>query len=568
MNAVRQYSLNAKDVARDELEVDVLLVGAGPANLACSIHLQRLLQARGIEGKTILVLEKAADVGDHTLSGAVMNPRGLAELYPDWREKGCPVEAEVTWDALEVLLPKGRHRRLEGLLVPPQLKNHGNFIVSVHDVVRWLKEQAEAAGIQVYPGFASAEILFDGEGDRERVAGVQTRDSGIDKHGRPKDGFQAGMNVKAPVTVFGEGPRGSLAKHLVRRHDLAAGKNPQTYGTGIKEVWEIPAERGAEWRGRVLHTMGVPLGTDGYGGGWVYGLGGNRLSIGYVVGLDHHDARLDPHALFVEWKKHPAIARLLAGGKVLRYGAKTVPEGGYFAMPRLYGEGYVLVGDSAGFLNASTLKGIHLAIKSGLLAAEALAEALAAGDTSRARLARYAELFEASWARAELWGVRNWRQAFDQGLFAGMLDAGVQMISGGRGLVKRRGGHEDHTTMRPVAESRMTKPAYDDGLALDKLTDVYHSGTIHEEDQPAHLLVVDPAICVERCTVEFGNPCQHFCPAAVYEWPKDRVPAPGEGPVINFSNCVHCKTCDIADPYGIIEWVVPEGGGGPKYIGM
>jgi electron-transferring-flavoprotein dehydrogenase len=569
MTGPRQYSLNVKDVARDELEVDVLLVGAGPANLACAIHLQRLLAARNLADKTVLVLEKAADVGEHTLSGAVMNPRGMAELFPDWRERGCPVESEVTWDALEVMFPQGSSRRVSGVLVPPQLKNHGNFIVSMNHVVRWMKEQAESAGVQVYPGFAAAEILFEGSGLSERVVGVQTRDSGIDKHGQPKASFQAGMNVKGKVTVFGEGPRGHLVKHLVKRHGLAQGQNPQTYGTGIKELWEIPAERGAEWAGRVLHTMGAPLGTDGYGGGWVYGLKENRVSIGYVVGLDHHDARLDPHALFVQWKQHPAIASLLAGGKVLRYGAKTVPEGGYFAMPRLFGEGYCLVGDSGGFLNASTLKGVHLAIKSGLLAAEAIADALAANDVSRARLARYGELFEQSWAKDELYHVRNWRQAFDQGLFAGMLDAGVQMITGGRGLVKRRTGHEDHTTMRPARDSRMKKPVYDGGLALDKLTDVYHSGTIHDEDQPAHLLVTDTSICVDRCTQEFGNPCQHFCPAAVYEWPADSAAAAAKpGPIINFSNCVHCKTCDIADPYGIIEWVVPEGGGGPKYLDL
>jgi electron-transferring-flavoprotein dehydrogenase len=568
MAEIRQYSLNAKDVPRDELPVDVLLVGAGPANLACAIRLQQLLKERGVEDKTILVLEKAAEIGDHTLSGAVMNPRGIAELFPDWRERGFPIDAEVSRDAFEVMYSASKHQHLEGLLVPPQLKNHGHFIVSLNKVVSWLKQQAESAGVQVYSGFAAAEILFESQSGVERVVGVQTRDSGIDKHGEKKASFQAGMNVKAPITVFGEGPRGSLAKHLVRRHKLDAGKNPQTYGTGIKEIWELPPERGAQWLGSVVHTMGYPLGADGYGGGWIYGLPENKLSIGYVIGLDHHDARLDPHALFVKWKQHPRMAKLLDGAKIVRYGAKTVPEGGYFAMPRLYGDGYVLVGDTAGFLNASTLKGIHLAIKSGLLAAEAIADAVASGDSSAAMLARYSESFERSWAKDELYGVRNWRQAFDQGLFFGMFDAGVQMITGGRGLSRHRPSHADHTTMRPLSESRMKKPAYDGATSMDKLTDVYHSGTIHDEDQPAHLLVVDPAICVERCTAEFGNPCQHFCPAAVYEWPEGRKPAPTDGPVINFSNCVHCKTCDIADPYGIIEWVVPEGGGGPKYVGM
>jgi len=560
-----QYSLNLPGLEREELPADVLLVGAGPANLACAIHLARLLQQKGITDKSILVLEKAADVGEHTLSGAVMNPRGIAELFPDWRERGCPVESEVTWDGFEVMYSATGSQRLTGLLVPPQFKNTGKFIVSMNQVVGWLKAQAEQLGVQVFPGFAAAEILFEDGAGGEKVVGVQTRDTGIDKHGAKKSTFQPGMNIKAPITVFGEGPRGHLAKHLVRRHALDAGKNPQSYGTGIKELWELPAERGAEWLGRVLHTTGYPTGLDAYAGGWVYGLPQNRLSIGFVIGLDHWDAKLDPHALFVHWKQHPALARLLEGGKVLRYGAKTVPEGGYFAMPRLFGPGYCLVGDSGGFLNASVLKGVHLAIKSGMLAAEAIAEAVASGDASAARLARYGELFEASWARDELYAVRNWRQAFEGGVLGGMLDAGVQMISGGRGLVARRAGHADHTTTRPVRYSRFKKPAFDGAASMDKLTDVYHSGTQHDEDQPAHLLVLDTSICVTRCTEEFGNPCQHFCPAAVYEWPKEGTP---KGPTVNFSNCVHCKTCDIADPYANIEWVVPEGGGGPKYHGL
>ncbi len=561
MSAPRQYSLNLPGALREELPVDVLLVGAGPANLACATHLQRLLTARGVTDKTILVLEKAEEIGNHTLSGAVMNPRGMAELFPDWRERGCPIEYEVGPDAMW-WLTREKALRFEGALCPPQLKNHGNFIVSMNEVVGWMKTQAEELGVQVYPGFAAAEILFD---DTDRVLGVQTRDTGIDKHGAKKDTYQPGMNVTAAVTVFGEGARGSLVKHLVKRLALDEGKNPQCYGTGIKEIWEVTPEIAKDWVGRVVHTGGYPIGMDGYGGSWIYGLKGNRLSLGYVIGLDHHDAKLDPHALFVQWKQHPEIAKLLVGGKVVRYGAKTVPEGGYFAMPRMQGDGFVLVGDSAGFLNASTLKGDHLAIKSGMLAAEAIADALVAGDTSRAKLARYTELFEASWAREELWKVRNWRQAFDQGFLSGMVDAGVQMVTGGRGLVKHRKGHPDHTTMRPVAESHMTKPVFDDTDSMDKLTDVFHSGTIHEEDQPAHLLVLDTTICVDRCTREFGNPCQHFCPAAVYEWPAEGQP---KGPTVNFSNCVHCKTCDIADPYENIEWVVPEGGGGPKYRGM
>ncbi len=570
-------SLNLAGVEREELEVDVLLVGAGPASLACAIHLRRLLQQAGKPDAALLVLEKAEEVGYHVLSGAVMDPRGMRELFPDWLERGCPVESPVRFDCVDYLRPNGKKLRLRGALVPPPLRNHGNFIVSLYRVVRWLKERAEEAGVEVYPGFAGASLLYDengkggsGPGDGRRVVGVQTRDAGIGRDGARKARFQPGMNIKARVTVLGEGTRGHLAKGLIARLGLDQGRNHQLYETGIKEIWRIPEARARELEGSVIHTLGEPLGTSGYGGGWIYGLSENRLSIGYVVGLDHSDARLDPHALFTRWKLHPEVARLLEGGEVLRYGAKTIPGGGYFAMPRLFGDGFVLVGDTAGFVNMSRLKGIHLALKSGLLAAEAIAEALAKGDTSAAGLSGYGRCFEASWAREELWKTRNFRQAFQSGFLAGLLDAGLQLATGGRGLVARRRSRPDHETMGPVAAARLQKPAFDGRLALDKLTDVYHSGTIHEEDQPAHLVVRDPALCIERCTQEYGNPCQHFCPAAVYEWP---FASPEEarkagGVVINAANCVHCKTCDIADPYQIIEWVAPEGGGGPKYIDM
>ena len=570
MSEQSQVSWQAAGLEREDMPVDVLIVGAGPAGLACAIDLRRRLDAAGMGDKTVLVLEKAQEVGYHILSGAVMDPRGMAELFPDWKERGCPVESPVVDDCMQLLRPKGKSLTLRGALMPPPLHNEGNSIISLYHVVRWMKDQAEALGAQVFPGFGAAETLFEGE----RVVGVQTRDSGLDKRREPKGTFQPGMNIRAAVTVFAEGTRGSSAKHLIERLSLAPASNPQVYATGIKEIWEIPPERAAAMKGHVIHTLGEPLGTDGYGGGWIYGLSENRLSIGFVVGLDHPDPKLDPHAMFVAWKSHAAVAERLAGGKVLRYGAKTIPEGGYFAMPRLQGDGFCLVGDSAGFLNAARLKGVHLAIKSGMLAAEAIAEALAKNDTSAAALSRYTQLFEASWAREELWRVRNFRQAFDHGFFAGVLDAGLQLVTGGRGFVKQRKSHIDASTTRTLARSgkgsKLPKVAYNDTSAMDKLTDVYWSGTIHEEDQPPHLVVRDPAICVERCTVEFGNPCQHFCPAAVYEWPEGHPvdKDPRAGPVINFANCVHCKTCDIADPYGVIEWVVPEGGGGPKYIDM
>jgi len=552
----RPESLNQADVEREELEVDVLFVGAGPATLSCAIDLARRLAARG-EERAILVIDKAEEIGHHTMSGAVMDPRGIAELLPDWRERGCPVAADVTDDWAEMLRPGGKHVTLKGPLCPPQLRNHGNVIISLNELVVWLSQQAEELGIDIYPGFPAAEIRYDGE----RVIGVTTRDSGVAKDGGRKGTFEPGMNITAGVTVFGEGPRGNLMKALARRFDLYAGQNPQTYGTGIKEIWEFEEPHGL--LGTVFHTGGYPLDTKAYGGSFVYGISETQLACGFVVGLDQGDARLDPHALFVQWKQHPRMAKLLAGGKVVRYGAKTVPEGGYYSMPRRQGDGWCLVGDSAGFLNAATLKGVHLAIKSGMMASEAIEQALVAGDTSAAGLARYSELFESSWAKAELLRFRNYRQAFARGMLTGMLDFGVQMVTGGRGLSARRAGHSDHECMQPVAASRLQKPTYDDAGSMDKLTDVYHSGAVHEEDQPSHLLVVDPSICVERCTTEYGNPCQHFCPAAVYEWPEAAREV-----VINASNCVHCKTCDIADPYENIEWVVPEGGGGPKYLGM
>jgi len=566
MVSPKQVSWQASVPEREELEVDVLVVGAGAAGLACAIELKRQLQQKGLGDKSILVLEKAEEVGHHILSGAVMDPRGMAELFPDWLEKGCPVESEVKFDCLDVLWPSGKSTRLTGLLTPPPLHNHGNYIISLYKVVCWLKSQAEALGIDVYPGFAGAEILFEGT----RVVGVQTRDAGIDKHQQPKANFQPGMNIKAGVTVFAEGTRGHLAKHLIARLGLGSAENPQTWGTGVKEIWELPPERGAALLGHVIHTLGAPIGLDGYGGGWIYGQKESRLSIGFVIGLNHHDAKLDPHALFVQWKQHPAVAALLEGGKLVRYGAKTIPYGGYFAMPKLQGDGFCIVGDSAGFLNSARLKGVHLAIKSGLLAANAIAGAVEKNDTSAASLARYTELFEASWAKEELWKVRNFHQAFDSGFFGGVIDVAFQQITGGRGLSARRSSHRDHESTRPVSQSRMQKPKYNDTNALDKLTDVYWSGAIHDEDQPPHLVVTDPSICVERCTTEYGNPCQHFCPAAVYEWPAGH-PLNGDrkaGPVINASNCVHCKTCDIADPYQVIEWIAPEAGGGPKYIDM
>lgn len=536
---------------RETLEVDVLVVGAGPAGLCFAIDLARRAEAAG-EELAILVLDKAEELGRHQLSGAVLDPRAILEMYPHAVEEGFPIQAKVKDDALLWLREKG-HNTLRGMTCPPQFKNHGNWIVSAAEVVEWLAAKAEEAGVEVYPGFGAASLIEEDGA----VRGVVTVDQGRDRQGAEKSTFQPGMEIRARLTVVAEGTRGSLAKKLIASQDLAKDRNPQIWGVGIKEIWEVQEDL----EGTVYHTGGWPLDGSVYGGGWIYGLPGKRVSIGFVMGMDHGDPNFDYHARMQEWKTHPFMRKLLEGGKMVRYGAKTVPEGGLFSLPRCWGEGFLMIGDSAGFMNTARLKGVHLAMKSGLLGAEAALRALqghAEGAKAEA-LSAFDGLFEASWAHEELHKVRNFRQGFQKGFLRGSMAAGLVTLSGGRFPGGRKPLESDHDRYRKSTEVA-AKPVFDGKLTFDKLTDVYHSGTVHEEDQPCHLVVLEPDTCTSRCTVEYGNPCQHFCPASVYEWEEG-------GLQINASNCVHCKTCDIADPYQIIDWVVPEGGG-PVYTGM
>ncbi|MGA9940188.1 MAG: electron transfer flavoprotein-ubiquinone oxidoreductase [Candidatus Acidiferrales bacterium] len=553
-------------VEREKLEADVLIIGAGPAGLSCALHLANLIEQHTVAKKSpalsaenIYVLEKAREIGAHQLSGAIMDPRALRELVPDF-EKSAPLDTPVTGDAAYYFTETGSFKLP---ITPPPLRNHGNFVISLNKLVKWLGGLVEKKGVNLFTQFAGKELLYDKNG----IAGVLTEDKGVDKNGKPKDNFTPGYELQAKVTALAEGPRGSLTKELVN-HLKLDGLNPQVYGIGIKELWDV--QPGRIDTGYVAHTLGWPLGSDIYGGGWIYGLRDNRVSLGMVVGLEYRDPLFDPHAAFQRFKTHPFVKKILDGGKLVRYGAKTVPYGGWYSQPRNYVDGGLIIGDSASLLNSQRLKGIHTAIKSGMLAAETIYEALCAGDTSASALKKYPEKIDRSWLKQELWAVRNFHQGFHDGLWKGLVHAGFQFVSGGRGLIdpmRAKPGYEDYAKLNRdrTLVDQSTRFKGDGKITFDRLTDVYHSGTRHDEDQPCHLIVLDPNICSDRCVREFGNPCQYFCPAAVYEMAMDNgVPRLK----INAANCVHCKTCDIADPYQIIDWVPPEGGGGPNYEGM
>ena len=567
------------EVEREELDFDVLFVGAGPSNLAGLWRLLDLIEAhnarpgvRKLEGLTIGLIEKGDEIGDHAFSGAVLDPAALLELCPDYRERGFPVEAEVRAEEVWLLTQRGGFR---APLPPPFLANHGHPIVSLSRMVRWMAAELEARAVpgvdvMLLPGFAGIRVLWE-DG---RVVGVQTADKGVNPDGTPKGNFEPGNRLRAKVTVFGEGPRGHLARELDEVLNLQGDSvNPQFYETGAKEIWEVPEGRVPD--GFVLHSTGWPQADGESGGSFVYKMGGNRLAVGYVVSLDTHDPFADAHLALQKFKTHPRIRPMLEGGKMVQYGAKALAIGGWHSMPRLAFAGGMLVGDAAQMVNAGRLKGIHLGMKAGLCAAEVIADALAEGDFGEASLMRYARAYLASWAGAELYRSRNFHRIIEHGLTPmALLQLGLSLVAGGWAPGEASGTVSDAeatgTTEAFYGKAGLKRDQLDWGVKFDgvrtfsKLDDVYASGTLHDEHQPGHLKIVrGDQVCVS-CWETKGSPCTVFCPAQVYEMhpgPDGRVAKVD----IAFSNCVHCKTCDIKCPEGNVVWTPPEGGGGPKY---
>jgi electron-transferring-flavoprotein dehydrogenase len=543
---------------RETLDVDILIVGGGPAGLSAALRLAQLQKAAG-KTLSIAVLEKAAEPGAHLLSGAVLDPCALAELIPDFESKGAPLASKVHEDRIYFLTPSGK---IKFPITPPPLNNHGNYIISLQQLGKWLSGLVEAEGIDMFSGFAGTELLLD----RHRVVGVRTGDRGTGRHGDKRETFEPGVDIHAKVTILADGVRGNLTKQLIRRSRITVGNQPQVFALGIKEIWDVPAGRLPG--GTVMHTLGYPLDQNEFGGGFIYAMSDTRLSVGFVAGLDYENPMFDPHVAFQSFKVHPLVSGLLGGGQMIRYGAKALPEGGWLTLPECAVDGALIVGDAAGFLNSLRLKGIHLAMKTGMLAAETAFDAVLAGDTSEARLVAFDEKIRQSWVGAEMRPVQHVHQAFKYGLFGGLAFAGLQMLTRGWWIRQAVPSVPGHLRMRRLEEPGHHRPVPelkpDRQLTFDKLTNVHFSGTRHEEDQPSHLLV-HTEVCHTICGKEYGHPCIRFCPANVYEIVPD---ADGPRLQINASNCVHCKTCDIMDPYQVITWVPPEGGGGPRYEGM
>jgi electron-transferring-flavoprotein dehydrogenase len=549
---------------RETIEVDVLFVGAGPATLASAYHLVETCAARGLEAPSVLVIEKGAEVGDHMLSGAVINPRAIRELMPDFVEQGFPTEYVCTDDMTYLFVGKTAIRLPVNL---PIFRKKGYHVASLYNVARWLAKKCEEKGVAIYAGFAGDRLLYDGQ----RVAGVRLGDVGVDRHGKPKPTYQPGMEIRAKVTVLGDGARGNLSKQLIVRFELD-GENPQVYETGVKEIWRIQPEKHVP--GRVVHGI-LPANLPKYFGGmWLYDMKDNLVSYGMVSALDAASPFHDPHLEAQKFKTHPWMRDLLEGAELVRYGAKVIPLGGMSSMPKLYVDGALIVGDAAGFCNAERLSGVHMAMKSGMLAAETIADALAQDDFTSLTLGNYAERYRQSWAFEEHRQARNFHGAFAMGLPFFVLNEPFRLfLTRGRGLLDDIEFEAGHAHMKKLwelpPEKRRPEPFEFDGkLTFTKEHLVQYSGAKHEVDQPSHLVVSDVDLCRDLCSVEYGNPCESFCPAAVYEMIDDPDHVGKKKLFIHHENCVHCKTCDIADPYQVITWTTPEGGEGPDYTQM